>query len=72
MKQVRVLGFQAQVGNEADGWVNFGKRYETVRSANVMANGARRTYVRAETIDTRVIRIVETREVIEEEEVLEP
>lgn len=64
MKQTKVLGFLVQVGNDTDGWVAFGAMRNRLSTANMAAGKAQRTYVNAERIDVRVIRVTETREVM--------
>ena len=60
--------YQVQVGNGADGWVAFGATRNRVGTANMLAGKAERLYVNAERIGVRVVRITETREVLERED----
>ena len=57
--------FVVEVGNDRDGWVQWGERtYDNTGTVAHAANSAELTYKRAPSIGVRVVRITTTREAL--------
>ena len=56
--------YQVEVGNDTDGWLPYGQLKPSAGTAARVANDAEKTYRQAPTIEVRVVRVTETREVL--------